>query len=1000
MPHRRSVHVPRGQPGVVYVDGRRHPNCVIVPCFRPHPLGNPWPIRQGQSLQDVCRLCELLMLQGGSPQQYGGFVDSRYDCSEADALRESELARIAAFVAAGGSVELRCCASCSSARRADPALPCHVLGVAAAIAARVARTAAARACAPPASYTFAVYGSRQTTVLRAPCLRVNVRAVHVRRACPPMDVCAVEFPAVASPRMRRALLSASSSAPFHGNALSVVQHAQPFAFAGAAALPSVSPLDAPAPFSHRRLERRPDLECLLAPLPVTNVPPVMPFEEPPPVDPPSDLTATDVREVVPHNDLHRFCSWARRADRSIQLARSGDRRAARHAKPDDLMLAGVMPRFAGITMDFTVFPFRPLLPSRWPDRPPSTDIRIRLVRREFRSHRHYPDRSLRSSLSHGVPEVGTCSPVSFFAAPHGSAYAHCGDWLKQMAAERSRGWSRAGFHRSFGLATWPQRCQPTSMVCRHGKWRLCHDLSWPLPDNPFGVESPNDADEFVMVIVFAVLSQLCFAAALFLAAGLPCKLIKFDLSKAYKRNGTQLSLTWRRTTWSEERSQTLDRVAFGQRDGPCWFSRTSHKMVYVMRAELDYAESCYPCRCPHVVAYVRLRRLLARQAGAADERLWTALAFLMAMIDDFGLAVVDYPVFRVDGSVVRNASGVQRTFAYLALDVCESVVTRFGHSLEKDDPLKYALPCDRMLLLGGIIDLDAEELAFDDDKRGRYLVALRALLASGSCSASELTSMAFRLLCVCECDPLMRRWVDPIFCALRHARTSRVLLDREPEVADALRRFETRLADGERIAVPLACRQSFPFADSASLLVCFADASGTDPFGPAHASAPGFGTEPFQPAHASNPGFGAWVVRGRTLYLFDGSWTPDELRLLHISVLEYVVSFWAPQIFLPIAPSVSHLLEFTDNTGAEGSMRRETPHALLMQRVADRRSAFLASHGLFSRVCRVDSASNAWADHLSRQRRSIVLAEAAALGLSVVVLEVPDELRDLSWLVA
>ena len=71
-----------------------------------------------------------------------------------------------------------------------------------------------------------------------------------------------------------------------------------------------------------------------------------------------------------------------------------------------------------------------------------------------------------------------------------------------------------------------------------------------------------------------------------------------------------------------------------------------------------------------------------------------------------------------------------------------------------------------------------------------------------------------------------------------------------------------------------------------------------------------------------------------------------------------------------------------------------------MQRVADRRSAFLASHGLFSRVCRVDSASNAWADHLSRQRRSIVLAEAAALGLSVVVLEVPDELRDLSWLVA
>ena len=142
------------------------------------------------------------------------------------------------------------------------------------------------------------------------------------------------------------------------------------------------------------------------------------------------------------------------------------------------------------------------------------------------------------------------------------------------------------------------------------------------------------------------------------------------------------------------------------------------------------------------------------------------------------------------------------------------------------------------------------------------------------------------------------------------------------------------------------------------------------------------------------------MVRGRTLYLFDGLWSADELRLLHISVLEYVVSFWAPQLFLPVAPSVSHLLEFTDNTGAEGSMRRETPHALLMQRVADRRAAFLASSGLFARVCRVASAANAWADHLSRQRRSLVLAEAAALGLSVEVLAVPAELRDLSWLLA
>jgi hypothetical protein len=64
---------------------------------------------------------------------------------------------------------------------------------------------------------------------------------------------------------------------------------------------------------------------------------------------------------------------------------------------------------------------------------------------------------------------------------------------------------------------------------------VCHDLSWPLPDNPFGVESPNEADEPVMVIVFAVLSQLCSAAAVFLAAGLPMKLVKFDLFQSLQK---------------------------------------------------------------------------------------------------------------------------------------------------------------------------------------------------------------------------------------------------------------------------------------------------------------------------------------------------------------------------------------------------------------------------------------------------------------------------------
>ena len=102
--------------------------------------------------------------------------------------------------------------------------------------------------------------------------------------------------------------------------------AQPLAFAGAVD-PQVAWREPAAAFSHRRLDALPDAECVLMPFPEGNVPPVLPVEDPPPLDPP-DLVAFSVAEVVPHNCLRSFKSWARRADRSIELARKGHPLAA------------------------------------------------------------------------------------------------------------------------------------------------------------------------------------------------------------------------------------------------------------------------------------------------------------------------------------------------------------------------------------------------------------------------------------------------------------------------------------------------------------------------------------------------------------------------------------------------------------------------------------------------------------------------------------------------
>ena len=961
------------EPGHVYCDAKRHAGAVHVPCFRPHALGNPWPVGD-LSLDQVVGLCDDLMVYGGCAVEWHSGVHPAYASPDADDRREAELDRVALLVAEGASVSLRCAASCERRRRTWPASLCHVPGVAVALRGRVQ----------------SILRARRGAVAAPPSDGARTSRLYVRRALPP--VASVAESVIGADRFERAFAAAGvrqSVSDAVGEApVAAVRGAQPFAFAGATNV-RVAAQEAPSAFSHRRMERMPDAECLLLPFPVSNVPPILPFEDPPPVDPPQDVVAYDVQEVVPRGDLRSYLRWARRADRSIELAGRGHARNARNARPDDLLLTRTNPRFAGFVMDFSSYPFRPLLPSRWPDRPPSADLRIRHVRREFQAHPDYVDRNLRGSLSHGNPEVGPCSLVSFFAAPHASVYDHGVVWLKQMKQERDLGWGEAGFSRSFGLATWPQRCQPTSMVERLGKWRLCHDLSWPPRESGASVESPNEADEFTLVLVFLTVGHMCLVAAVYLAAGLPVRVWYFDLSKAYKRTGQQRSTRWRRTCWSEHRSQTLDRVAFGQTDGPSVFTRQSSFQVFVMRRELAYSEQCYPSRDHRVLAFVRGRRQMVPEGAGVlrGETPPDALTYVGAMIDDFGGVSVDDLLFRADGTAVIDASGAHLTRSWLAFEVCASVALRFGHMLEPDDPGKYWLPSTHMLYLGAKIDLIGEELCFDSDgagcKRERYLEHLSTVLLGSSVRPSVLTSVAFKMLVVCECYPYGRQWLHPIFRSLRGNRTAPIVFSSEPAVFEALEQFRALLAGSERLAVPLASRQSFPFSDSEYVLVDFADASGR--------SRPG-------EVAVGKPGYGAWTVRERVLYIVHGLWTFEELNAFSISVLEFVISYWAAVVFVDVAPGVSHLLEFSDNTGAEWSMRRETPSTIGMQAVAQRRSSFLQERGLFSRVARVASSDNNWADWLSRQGIERVYAEAAMLGLHVVRLHVPPALRDLSWL--
>ena len=510
-------------------------------------------------------------------------------------------------------------------------------------------------------------------------------------------------------------------------------------------------------------------------------------------------------------------------------------------------------------------------------------------------------------------------------------------------------------------------------------------MSWPIEGV---VESPNDADIDALLISFMRLSHLCSAVAILIIAGLMLRFWKGDLSKAYKRTGQQRSTQWRRTTYGVKRSQTLDVICFGQRDGPEIFTRQTSFMVYIIESELEYADACYPPFVDGVIAYMYARKSAAENLGMTPTqiRVWMRLFWIMAMIDDFGAVSINDPLKRIDGSVVCELDGSWKHRATLHFDVFQSVVTRLGHKLDPTDPQKYTSPASAMVLLGGWLDLKTETLALDDAKRVSYGLLLRLFIGLGILRPSQLTSLAFKMLVVCEVRPSARQWLHPLFRALRNNRTSSIILSEEPAVAESINSFSKLLDSDEKIAIPFACRESFPFANQSDLLVIFADASGAAPtYLPQNNTDDGL------------PGYGAWTVRGTKLYIIEGVWTKIETDNLSISVLEYLITFWAEVVFSLLFPAASHILEFTDNTGTEWSARREAPSAKNMQSVTARRSEFLRANRIFARTCRVTSENNTWADDLSRQRLLKVRAEAAALGLSVHIVEVPPHVRNTAW---
>ena len=160
-------------------------------------------------------------------------------------------------------------------------------------------------------------------------------------------------------------------------------------------------------------------------------------------------------------------------------------------------------------------------------------------------------------------------------------------------------------------------------------------------------------------------------------------------------------------------------------------------------------------------------------------------------------------------------------------------------------------------------------------------------------------------------------------------------------------------------------------------------------------------------------GWGGWCVIDETFYYIEGRWTALEVESFSITVLEHIVLEMLTATMLDVASTlqgrdgaprdrITHVHEFSDNTGAEHSSERGKPGQAQMQAIVQRRYVELRGRDVFTHTDRVTSSDNDVADALSRGGRMMArgLAMMRSLGLKLQRVVVEPRRRDTSWLQA
>ena len=448
------------------------------------------------------------------------------------------------------------------------------------------------------------------------------------------------------------------------------------------------------------------------------------------------------------------------------------------------------------------------------------------------------------------------------------------------------------------------------------------------------------------------------AAAILMASGAPVKVWGFDGEAYYRSFGRQRAEVWRNAIAMAEGFQLDERCCFGSAADASKCSRASNLLAHAMRRALDKADLAHPTRDPAVIAWLVERQQAAVESGCTSDeaaRRFLALHFMSIYIDDGTGASIDDLLFDVDGRPVMR-DGVQLRRAQLHFETVIGVLESLGHasSADKEQP-----PSSKVESLGLEINLEEGIMRILGLRREAYAAKVDKLVESVCVERAELISVLSKLLFAASCYPAGRPWLNAAWRAARaqfRLGGERVLLSLKAK--SGLRRWAATLRGEMSYGVPLA-HGAFPAFGDDKCGAIYADASGLQ-------------------------GWSAWTAVDDEIVMCSGEWTAEELadESFIIAEKELLASTLGLVALAPEA-GLQFVYSFTDNTNAEGAMRRLAPKTARMQAMVAARSAWMRERGVFESAERITTDRNLWADLGSRMAVAEVERQAALFDMRV-----------------